>query len=215
MILSGPVYKPRSGNAPKSAIILLHGLGADGENLIGLAPFMALNFPDTIFISPNAPFQFDMYPVGYQWFSLTDRTPSKVLAGVQKAAPILDQFIDEVLKEYNLTEDKLALIGFSQGTMTGLYAAMRRDKKLAGVVGFSGRLLGEDLIAAEAKSKPEVCLIHGEEDDVVPFDSMAHAEEHLKDHGFKVEAHARPYLPHSIDPEGIEIASKFLSTRLK
>lgn len=213
MRLSGPIVKPASGGKAKSAIMFLHGLGSDGENLIGLAPYMAQNFPDTVFISPNAPFQFDMYPVGYQWFSLADRDPAKMLAGVKTAQPILDQFIDEILAEYNLSDDKLGLVGFSQGTMTSLYTAIRRPKKIAGIVGFSGALIGAELLASEAKSKPDICLIHGEEDDVVPVAAMAHAERALKSAGFKIETHARPHLPHSIDPEGIEIASHFLKSR--
>jgi len=214
MILSGPSIAPKSGNAPKSVIIFLHGLGADGENLIGVAPYMAETFPDTVFHSPNAPFGFDMFDQGYQWFSLADRTPEKILAGVQKAAPILNQYIDEILAKYNLDESKLALVGFSQGTMTALHAAIRREKKIAGLVGFSGNLIAPDLLAAEAKVKPDICLIHGDADDVVPHASLAAAERALKKAGFNAEAHTRPFLPHSIDMGGIEIATKFLQARL-
>lgn len=214
MILSGPVLKPKSGKQPKSVIILLHGLGADGENLIGVAPFLAEVFPDTVFHSPNAPFAFDMFDQGYQWFSLADRDPAKYLEGVQKAAPILNQYIDEILAEYKLDESKLALIGFSQGTMTALHAAVRREKKIAGIVGFSGLLIAPELLATEVKSKPDICLIHGDADDVVPHSSLAKAERDLKRAGFYIEAHTRPWLPHSIDMGGIEIAKEFLKTRL-
>src|SRR5688572_15620329 len=146
MILSGPVLKAKSGKAPESAVILLHGLGADGENLIGVAPIMAETLTDTVFHSPNAPFPFDMFNQGYQWFSLADRDPEKMLAGVKAAAPILNQYIDEILAEYNLDESKLALVGFSQGTMTALYTAIRREKKVAGIVGFSGALIAAELL---------------------------------------------------------------------
>lgn len=211
--LSGPIYPPISGRAPENVIILLHGLGADGENLIGLADYMSKDFPDTLFIAPNAPFRFDMFDSGYQWFSLTDRAPVKMLDGVSAAMPILDEFINEVLAEYDLPEEKLALVGFSQGTMTALHTALRREIAIAGVVGFSGALIAPELLE-EALCKPDVCLIHGTADDVVPFDAMNQAAAALEAAGFNVETHARPNLPHSIDVEGIEIAIKFLKARL-
>lgn len=221
MILQGPTLEPANGNLPTSAIIFLHGVGADGENLIGLAPFMAQHFPDTIFISPNAPYSCDMAPpdytgyVGYQWFSLLDRNPEKLLDGVTNVSGTVDEFIDEVMEQYNLTEDRIALVGFSQGTMTSLFVGPRRVKKLAGIVGFSGAILGGEILARDANTKPDICLIHGENDDVVPFAAMAQSEMFLKGAGFNVETHARPDLPHSIDPEGIEIASNFLRDRLQ
>lgn len=211
--LSGPIYPPISGKAPESVILLLHGLGADGENLIGLADYMSKDFPDTLFIAPNAPFKFDMFDSGYQWFSLTDRDPVKMLDGVSAAMPILDEFINEVLAEYDLPEEKLALVGFSQGTMTALHTAIRRETAIAGVVGFSGALVAPELLD-EALCKPDICLIHGTADDVVPFDAMNQATAALKAAGFNVEAHARPNLQHSIDVEGIEIAIRFLQKRL-
>ena len=214
MILSGPVFKPQSGAAAKSTIIFLHGLGSDGENLIGLAPYFAPHFPDTVFHSPNAPFAFDMFDQGYQWFSLADRDPKKMLTGVREAAPLLNKYIDEVLAEYKLDENKLALVGFSQGTMTALHAAVRREKKIAGIVGFSGTLIAPELLAEEAKVKPDICLIHGDADDVVPHAALGHAEHALKREGFFAEAHTRPWLTHSIDMPGIELAVKFLESRL-
>jgi phospholipase/carboxylesterase len=212
MILSGPKRPPQSGGKPKSAIIFLHGLGADGENLIGVADFMAAYFPDAVFLAPNAPVPYE--GAGYQWFSLYDRNPATILAGVKEAAKHLNAYIDEVMAEYELTESEIALVGFSQGTMIGIFTAIRRPRKIGGIVGFSGALIAPELLKAEAKSKPDICLIHGEADSVVPFTAMAQAVKSLKEHGFNVEDHARPNLQHSIDPEGIEIASKFLKTRL-
>lgn len=202
--LQGPELAPKSGNV-KRLVILLHGLGSDGNDLIGLAPLMKDALPDTQFVSPNAPFPCDMAPYGYQWFSLQDRNSAAMLAGVQKAEPIVNAFIDAQRDRFKLEDKDVALVGFSQGTMTSLHVAPRRATPLAGVVGFSGAL-----IAVESVSKPPVCLIHGEQDDVVPFAAMAHAEKTLKAAGIPVETHARPYLPHSIDPEGLDIAQKFL-----
>src|SRR6266581_6424649 len=114
MALSGPSRPPLAGGQPRRLVILLHGLGADGNDLIGLAQYWARLLPDAEFLSPNAPFPCDMAPYGYQWFSSQDRSPEAVLAGVRAAAPVLDAFIDEALKERDLADSELALVGFSQ-----------------------------------------------------------------------------------------------------
>ena len=212
--LSGPESAPKSGEV-KRLVIFLHGVGADGNDLISLSQMIAPVLPDTQFLSPNAPFRFDMAPFGYQWFSLMDRSPAKLLEGAKVAAPLLNAYIDAQRDRFKLKDGDIALIGFSQGTMTALYAALRRDKPLAGVVGFSGALIGHDLLKEEGTSKLPICLIHGEEDEVVPFGALAHAEKNLKLHGVDITAHARPMLGHGIDPEGLEIATAFLKKCFK
>ena len=209
--LFGPSGGPASGGAPKQVVILAHGLGADGNDLIGLAPYFAQLLPDALFISPNAPFPCDMGGSGYQWFSYQDRAPEPVLAGVRAAAPILDAFIDRVLTETGLPDDKLALVGFSQGTMMSLFVSLRRAKPIAGIVGFSGRLIGPETLAAEIKSRPPVVLVHGDRDDIVPVSVLPEAVNTMKAAGVPVDAYVRPGLTHSIDPEGIEIGSEFLA----
>lgn len=209
--LSGPRVEPASGGPAEQLIVLLHGLGADGQDLIGLAPHWAQLFPNAAFSAPNAPFPCDMAPYGYQWFSVQDRTPSVMLAGIQAAAPTLNAFIDSELKRVGLTEDRLALVGFSQGTMMSLYVAPRRPTAMAGILGFSGRLIAPDLLAEEAISKPPVMLIHGQADDMVPFESMAYAAAGLKAAGFDVETEARPGLGHGIDPAGLQRGGAFLT----
>lgn len=207
---------PASGGKAKSAVIFLHGVGSNGQDLIALAPPLAEALPDTAFVSPDAPFAYDAAPMAeaYQWFSLQNRNPDAMLEGARNAQAALDSFIDEIMRKYEITADKLALFGFSQGTMMALFAAPRRKDKLVGIVGCSGALLAPDLLADEAINKPDICLIHGEADDIVPFERMAQAEDKLKENGFSVESHARPYLPHSIDMQGVEFAKKFLSDRL-
>ena len=207
--LDGPRLPARSGKT-RSLVILLHGLGSDGNDLIGLAPFWAPQLPDTAFVSPNAPFPCDMAPYGFQWFSLQDRSPGRILAGVQAAAPILDGFIDRELERHALDESRLALVGFSQGCMMSLYVAPRRAKPVAQVLGYSGRLIGPDLLKTEAKSKPPVLLVHGTADEIVPFDSLAASEAGLKAAGIPVETLARPGLPHSIDEPGLAEGGKRL-----
>src|SRR4051812_12654760 len=132
--LDGPVQKPASGGPPKQIVLLLHGVGADGNDLIGLAPYWARVLPDAEFVSPNAPFPCDMAPYGHQWFSLQDRSMPAMLAGVRATAPILDGFIDDLLESRGLDESRLALAGFSQGTMMSLFVGLRRANPVAGIL---------------------------------------------------------------------------------
>jgi phospholipase/carboxylesterase len=208
--LDGPRLPARSGKAG-SLVILLHGLGSDGNDLIGLAPYWAPRLPDTAFVSPNAPFPYDMAPYGFQWFSLQDRSPARILAGVQAAAPILDAFIDQELERHGLDESRLALVGFSQGCMMSLYVAPRRARPVAQVLGYSGRLIGAELLATEARSKPPVLLVHGSADEVVPFDSLALAADGLKAAGIPVETLTCPGLSHAIDEPGLAAGAKRLA----
>ena len=208
--LSGPSRPPASGGKPRRLVILLHGLGADGNDLIGLAPYWARLLPDAEFLSPNAPFPCDMAPYGYQWFSSQDRSPEAVLGGVRAAAPILDAFIDEALEQLGLGSGELALVGFSQGTMMSLFVGLRRAEPVAGIVGFSGRLLAPELLASELRSRPPVLLVHGTEDPLVPYSSLAAAETTLKAAGVPVETVTSVGIGHSIDDQGLRRGGQFL-----
>lgn len=212
--LDGPRLAPASGGRAKSLVVLLHGLGADGNDLISLAPLWSRVLPDTAFVSPHAPFPCDMAPYGRQWFSLLDRSPARVLAGVQAAAPILDTFLDAELERHGLTPDRLALVGFSQGTMMSLFVAPRRAVAIAGVVGFSGALVGAEILAAELRARPPVLLVHGDADPIVPYERMAAAAAALDAAGISVETLTCPGLPHSIDEAGLQAGAEFLYDRL-
>jgi phospholipase/carboxylesterase len=209
-ILSGPSHPPSSGGKPRQLVILLHGIGADGNDLIGLAPVWSQLLPDAEFVSPNAPFPCDMAPYGFQWFSLQDRSPAMILAGVHAAAPALDAFIDDALATRGLAEKDLALVGFSQGTMMSLYVGLRRARAVAGILGYSGALIGAETLAAEVGSKPRVMLVHGDADPVVPFQALALAERALEAAGVPIETIARPGLAHGIDEEGLKAGARFL-----
>lgn len=206
--------KPASGGKAKQLVLILHGWGADGYNLIDLADVFAQSLPDAYFIAPNAPFVCEVNPYGFQWFSLMDRNPQKMLAGARKAVDMLNVFIDEQLSELSLNNSNLALVGFSQGTMTSLHLALRRLPQMAAVVGFSGALVGAEVLGQEITARPPMCLIHGKMDDVVPYASLAHATDTLKAYGLSVESHTRPFLGHSIDMEGMAIAAEFLKSKL-
>jgi phospholipase/carboxylesterase len=151
-----------------------------------------------------------MAAYGYQWFSVQDRTPAAMLAGVRAAAPILDAYIDEELQKRGLAESDAALVGFSQGTMMSLFVGLRRAAPLAGILGYSGRLIAPELLAGELRSRPPVLLVHGTQDPLVPFDSMTHAEAALHQAGVPVETLACPGIEHAIDPEGLERGGRFL-----
>ena len=208
--LSGPSRPPASGGKPSRLVILLHGLGADGNDLIGLAPYWAPMLSEAEFLSPNAPFPCDMAPYGHQWFSSQDRSPAAVLAGVRAAAPILDAFIDEALAARGLGDGDLALVGFSQGTMMSLFVGLRRAQPAAGIVGFSGRLLAPALLTNELRSRPRILLVHGTEDPLVPYASLAAAETALTNAGVPVETLTCPGIGHSIDEPGLRRGGHFL-----
>lgn len=210
LTLSGPSHPPHSGAAPKRLVILLHGLGADGNDLLGLAPYWAPLLPDAEFVSPNAPFPCDMAPFGYQWMSVRDSAPEARLAGARAAGAILNDFIDEALEARGLTESETALVGFSQGTMMSLFVGPRRERQIAGIVGFSGRLIAPQLLGEEIRSRPPILLVHGTDDPMVPYSSMPEAESALRAAGVSVETLDCPGIGHSIDGDGLQRGGAFL-----
>ena len=134
--LDGPRVEPENGK-PEKLVILCHGYGSNGEDLIGLVPHLKRVLPNAVFVSPNAPEQVPGYPMGYQWFPLSTLSREERLVGTLKAAPTLHNFIDQELKKYGLEEKDLILVGFSQGTMMSLHVGLRRLSDIGGIVGFS------------------------------------------------------------------------------
>jgi phospholipase/carboxylesterase len=210
MELSGPSHPPAAGGKPKQLVVLLHGYGSNGDDLISLAPFFAQALPEAEFLSPNAPFPCEISPMGFQWFGFEDRTPDMLLGGARLAAEILDRFLDAELAKRSLADRDLALVGFSQGTMMSLHVGLRRPDRIGGILGFSGSLIAPHLLAGEIKSRPPVFLVHGTADQVVPYGALAQAEKALRDAGIPVETESRPGLPHSIDQFGAQKGALFL-----
>jgi len=212
--LTGPIVLPKSGGPPTSLVVLLHGYGSNGEDLIGLTPFWRDALPDTLFVAPNAPQICPGAPDGYQWWALTSLSPEARAAGVRQSAPILNSFIDDLLARYGLAEDRLVLIGFSQGTMMALHVGPRRAGAIAGIIGYSGMLADPDALARELCNRPPVLLVHGDADDVLPVSSLARAQSALADLGFSVSSHVSPRLGHGIDEAGIRLGQAFLLRQL-
>lgn len=207
MHLTGPSLAPLSGNAPQQLVVLLHGYGSNGADLISLAPMWQRLLPDALFVAPNAPERCPGVPGGHQWWALHDLNRAALAAGAQAAAPALDTTLDALLAEHDLADDRLALVGFSQGTMMALQVGLRRERAVAGILGYSGMLAGT---LNEIRSKPPVLLIHGDADTVVPVGAYTHAHAELVRHGFAVEGHVTPGLGHGIDPNGIALGGQFL-----
>jgi phospholipase/carboxylesterase len=205
--LEGPRWGPASGGTPKQLVLLCHGLGADGFDLIDLAPTWAHALPDAAFVAPHAPEPCDLGPTGRQWWSVADRSPPAVEAGVRRAASFLNPRLDAELARLGLPPDAYALMGFSQGAMTVLFTGLRRATAPRAILAFSGALVAPEKLAAELTHRPPVLLVHGDADEVVPVDRSHDAETALRAAGVPVEATYIPRLGHGIDDTGLAMGA--------
>jgi phospholipase/carboxylesterase len=212
--LNGPRTGPAS-SPPQQLIVLCHGLGADGHDLIDIAAAWTRAVPHAAFAAPDAPFPCDMAPMGRQWFSVADRTPALMEQGVRRAAGYLDSFIDAELARLSLPPDAYALMGFSQGAMTVLFTGLRRKVPPRAILAYSGALIAPEILAADRKAAGiratvPVLLVHGEDDDVVPIVRSRDAEAGLRAGGIPVESLWCPQLGHGIDEAGLSMGALFL-----
>ena len=206
--LTGPYRSPRSGGAADSLVVMLHGIGASGEDLIGLADRFSADLPGAAFHSPDAPSPFSEAPFGREWYA---RAPIEGRAdGVRSAEPIVNAYLDELLDGYGLEPSRCVLLGFSQGSIVSIHTAPRRRLALGGVVAFSGAMLTGDTLQAEVASKPPFVLVHGTADTVLPHSGTETAAEQLAKVGVPVSVHLLSGLGHGIDERGLAIATDFM-----
>lgn len=208
---------PVSGEI-RSAVIFLHGYGANGADLLGLADPLGEHLPDTLFLAPDAPESCAGAPFGYQWFPIPwidGSSEEESRAGLYRAAEDLNAFLDGVMVDEDLLPEQVIVLGFSQGTMMALHVLPRREDEVAGICAFSGRLLEPELLVDELECRPPVLLVHGDQDDVVPIQALPEAAEALQKAGWKeVYAHVMKGTAHGIAPDGLSVALAFMRDRL-
>ena len=214
--LNGPRLEPRAGGAARQLVVFLHGYGADGNDLIEISRAWQPLMPHAAFVSPHAPEACGQVPMGRQWFPLTFRDPDERWRGVNKAAPILEAFLDAELKRRSLPPSSLALVGFSQGTMMALHVGLRRSIAPLAIVGYSGLLVVPSegdvtKVAPEIRSRPPILLVHGDRDDLIPVEALFLASSGLAALEIPVEWHLSAGIGHGIEQEGLRHGGEFLS----
>ncbi len=206
--LSGPRLPPARG-AATHLVVLVHGYGADGNDLIGLAPLLQRLLPTASFVAPNAPERCQGSPMGYQWFPISRLDPQEIVRGVEGAAETLNAFLDGELERAKLPPERLALVGFSQGTMMSLHVGLSRAAKPAAIAGFSGALARSAALEA-VREPPPILLVHGTEDPMIPAAALFDAAGALGAMDAAVQWHLSPGVGHSIDEAGIVLCGNFL-----
>ncbi len=216
-VLNAGRKEPISGET-RSIVVFLHGYGANGPDLLGLADPLADHLPDTLFVAPDAPESVPGLPNGFQWFPIPwidGSSEEEAERGLLAASEDLNAFLDALMVDEDVLPEQVVLFGFSQGTMMALHVAPRREDEIAGIVAFSGRLLRPELLADEVVSRPPVLLVHGDADDVVPPQSLPEAAEALQAAGWKdVYAHVMKGTGHGIAPDGLQVALAFMADKL-
>lgn len=213
-------YEHFDSKNPKYLVIFLHGYGANGENLLDLAYEFKRVLADAHFISPNAIAPWEGgFPHCYQWFSLYANSNERkglqqISEEIKQANKTLQNFIAAQLERFNLTYDKLFLVGFSQGAMMSIYQGLIMPQKPAGIISFSGRVILPEIVGEKSITKPEICLVHGKADSVLPFENFVQAKEILTENNISFEAHAFENLDHTIDIHGIRVAQHFIKQQI-
>ncbi|MGV8986365.1 MAG: alpha/beta hydrolase [Cypionkella sp.] len=209
--------KPARNGQAKSLVVFLHGYGADGADLLGLADVLAPHLPDTAFVAPDAPERVAGTPFGQQWFAIPrfdGSTQAEAEAGLQRSTDDLNAFLDQRLAYEKIGPEALVLIGFSQGAMMAVHVAPRRKLAMAAVIAISGKLLHPERLAAEALVKPPVLVMHGDQDQVVDFSEMNTACNALVAAGFETYGHVMQGSGHGIAEDGLANALAFLKKTL-
>ncbi|MEQ1618182.1 MAG: dienelactone hydrolase family protein [Terricaulis sp.] len=215
VFIDGPRMPPARGGKPDALVVFLHGYGSNGADLISLAPYWQKALPGVAFVSPNAIEPVPQAPGGYQWFPITNMDPHLMEQGARRAAQSVDSFLDRELEKHGLDDSRLALVGFSQGTMMALHVGLRRARPPAAILGYSGVLVAGKKLKEEMRAKPPVLLVHGDRDPMIPVAALFDSAEGLAAAGHGAQWHVSFGVPHSIGPDGLELGEAFLANYLK
>jgi phospholipase/carboxylesterase len=212
--LNTTILNPLSGKEPKNAVILCHGYGGDGKDISILAGYWKHHMPDTVFICPDAPEKCAVSPTGFQWFDLMNQTADQILTKSFIAEMKLNKLIDEVKEKFNLKTSNISIGGFSQGCMISLQTGLKRLDKVNSIIGFSGRIISTEHLSKNIVSKPNIILMHGDSDEVVPVSSLLEAIEFFNNKNYKIETKIFKNCEHRIPTEGTSLGLEFLKKNL-
>jgi len=212
--LSAIVLEPLSKIKPKNAVILCHGYGGDGKDISILAGYWRTYLPDTIFICPDAPEKCEASPSGFQWFDLTDQDPEQILSKSLVAENKLNKIIDEVKEGYNLLANQIIIGGFSQGSMISLQTGIKRKDKINSILGYSGKIIDLEHLSKNIVSRPNIFLMHGDIDQVVPVDGLLEAKNFFNKNNYEIETKIFKDCEHRIPMEGSSLGLQFIKKHL-
>ncbi len=212
--LDSIIIKPEEGTEIKNAIILLHGYGGDGNDISMLTLNWKRHLPNTVFICPNGHETCSINPSGCQWFDLTKEDSSYILEQSLKAEEKIKQFIGEIKKEFNLSNDKICLSGFSQGCMMSLNVGLTSEEKFLCIIGFSGKIINKDNLKSRIKNSTETLLIHGDADQVVPSTHLLEAKDFLIRNNIDVKTLLIKNCDHHIPIEASSTALNYILKKI-
>ena len=208
------ILEPLSKKKPKSAVILCHGYGGDGKDISILGNYWRAHLPDTIFICPDAPEKCVASPSGFQWFDLIDQTPEQVLSKALVSESKLNKLIDEVKNKNELLANQIIIGGFSQGCMISLQTGIKRKDTINSIVGYSGRIIDKNHLEKNIVSKPNIILMHGDLDQIVPVNSLLEAKDFFNKNNYKIETQIFKNCEHRIPSEGSSLGLQFIKKHL-
>ena len=213
--LETAIIKPNDNQEIKSAIIMLHGYGGDGKDISMLSLNWKRYLPNTIFVCPNGHEKCQINPSGFQWFDLTKDDPKYILEQSIKAEDKLNQFINEIKKEYHLKNDEICLSGFSQGCMMSINIGLTSEEKFNCIVGFSGKIINQENLKIRKKNSTDTLLIHGDSDQVVSPSFMLEAKDFFIRNNVQIDTHLIKNCDHHIPIEASSLALNYISKRIK
>ena len=212
--LNTTILNPLSKEKPKNAVILCHGYGGDGKDISLLASYWRSHLPDTLFVCPDAPERCAVNASGFQWFDLMDQTNDQVLVKSLVAEIKLNTLIDEVINNNNLTSEKIAIGGFSQGCMISLQTGIKRKNKINSIIGYSGKIIDTNHLQNNINSRPDVILMHGDKDQIVPISFLLEAKEFFNKNNYSIDSKILKNCEHRIPIEGSSLGLEFLKKNL-